>query len=461
MIRRDTDQILSYYQSEHAGRSDSVHDHEYHEEQRPKLDRRTSFASSNSSQYSTDSVARLSADASAEFPVPQPASHSQHTRRPSVPTQESVDRRRLAIVEVEPSLPPSISRKGSSKSKDISNQPGVFLSSSALLSRRGLQVNGLALVAPPDASPSTYTDLTPPPTAPLFPERAGNPHPPTGHHHSHSASETIGLPSRPQHRLARDVGIIGMGSPQATAAASGKGVAAETSSRSTTARDKDGLQVPIFQTPTKSRSPSPAAHTPELTDSAATSFNESLQATPGNLLDNGERDQARTPCIGEEKDIQQPVVGPVVVELESDYVIRKTALPVASGLSSPASQYTNTSSPSSTYMSYQPGLHSTAGPLPTPPAFGSETYRQSTSGPPPRPPRTPRTPLPEGASLPAQTRRDLEVLKESLQLPKSVSAVLASRSSSRLGTAGDGLKVREDSDVSGRYVQLLVTTLVV
>lgn len=463
MIRRDTDQILSYYHSEHAGRSDLSayshdHDHDGHETQRPALNRRNSSASSISSEYSTESGDRHEAEASAssEKSRPQPVLHSQHTRRPSVPSQESVDRRRLAIVELAPSLPPSISRKGSVKKEGLANQSGVFVSSSALLSRRGIQVNGLALVAPPDASPATYTDLTPPPTAPLIAsERAGFPHPSARHHHSHSASEVI-APRVDRHRTPRDIGIIGMGTPSGATEASAKSVVHETAQD---VSDK-ALQVPIFQTPTKSRSPSPGG-TPDLSsDSATSSLEDSLQS-PANDPDMADREQARTPAIGEEKDVRQPVVGPVVVGLESDHVIRRSTVPTDGAISSPASQYT-TYSNSSSHLPFNPVPSTASAPLPTAPT-PTMTVQLPSGTPPPRPPRKLRTPLPEVSALANQMpKRNLDSLKESLQLPVSVTTVLASRSSSRLGSSSDlsadmSPRIPEELNIQTRYVRFEIT----
>lgn len=455
MIRRETDQILSYYQSEHAGRSISgstLYDDNREQEQQPVLKRRDSSASSkSSSEYSAESLDRHEASTPAEHSGPQPVRHSQHTRRPSVPSQESVDRRRLAIVEVDPTLPPSITRKGSGRAKGSEYIPSVSVSSSALLSRRGIQVNGLALVAPPDASPSTYTDLTPPPTAPLITtDRSWNTASSSaGHHHSRSASEAVGAWGKSP-KSSRDIGIVGLGSVQALSNKQTKVVVRRSVHPSQT--QGDALEVPIFQTPTKSRSPSPAVHTPELSDSTMSSMDYSLQITPTNL-NRSDRDQTRTPAIGEGKDIGQPVIGPVVVGLESDQIRRIGLQATESGLASPSSAYSSLSSSSSPYLSYQPGVHSTAGPLPPPPALDGD--KVPASGPPPRPPRTMRTPLPGASPSLAAPKRDLEALKESLQLPKSVAHVLASRSNSRLDTAQDGSDVstrpQEDSDVENRY----------
>lgn len=84
------------------------------------------------------------------------------------------------------------------------------------------------------------------------------------------------------------------------------------------------------------------------------------------------------------------------------------------------------SDPTLLYVNYQPGIHSTAGPLPPPPRLpGFDALAASSnSPPPPRPPRL-NSPLPpRNAARP----KDIEVVKQALQLPPSVSAALASRS---------------------------------
>ncbi|KAJ3532175.1 hypothetical protein NM688_g7462 [Phlebia brevispora] len=192
------------------------------------------------------------------------------------------------------------------------------------------------------------------------------------------------------------------------------------------------LQVPIFQTPTKSRSPSPATHTPDVSDT--TSFKDSLHVIPPDATDKSNREQAHTPAIGEEKDIHQPVVGPVVVGLDSSQVLRRPVTASRSGVASPTSQYSSSSRAGSPYPT-QPRTESLDHPA-SPSSEATPNIRNTqVSDPPPRPPRKLRTPLPVALPTPppVQPKRDIDALKEALQLPKSVSAVLASRSNSRLG----------------------------
>lgn len=329
-----------------------------------------------------------------------------------MPTQEGADRRRLAIVELD-SLGPSFTRRGSNRASDS----GV--SSSSLLSRRGIHVDGLAFIAPPDASPSTYTNLTPPPTAPVFPlnRHSDFTHPPTAFTHARSASDTVGTWSHLRRKTSRDVGIVGA-VPTIT----------ETSVLSTPQREScqmfvssTGLQAPIFQTPSKSRTPSPGVLTPELSNSSTVSYGgESFFMSP--TKDNDSNPQL-TPAIGEGKDIQQPVVGPIVVGLDSERVYRQPMQPVNNSAQL-------STSPTS-YLMYQPGVHSTAGPLPPPPMF--EPARPASLSPPPRPPRL-RTPLPLAPTqqpLQSTTPQRLDALKEALQLPPSVSSALESKTRER------------------------------
>lgn len=92
---------------------------------------------------------------------------------------------------------------------------------------------------------------------------------------------------------------------------------------------------------------------------------------------------------------------------------------------SPLISPTSSSDPTLLYVNYQPGIHSTAGPLPPPPRLpGFDALAASSSSPPPpRPPRL-NSPLPPRN---AARLKDIEVAKQTLQLPPSVSAALASR----------------------------------
>ncbi|KAI0771491.1 hypothetical protein BD413DRAFT_475757 [Trametes elegans] len=472
LVRRETDQILSYYQSEHAGRSfdyataAGAADNAQHSSPAPHVRKGSAFSSESdySSHYSSESV--TSDSPSATTPVRATTTKSQpegtrthnpvarHSRRPSVPTEGGADRRRLAIVEMDEPAPLSVGRKRSRGLKDKSSQdfthtPSSSMSGSTLFSRRGVHIGGLALVAPPDASPRTYTNLTPPSSAPVAADRTSHPPPSASSHyhhhaharsaseaaqssnshsqyHSHSHSQSQSQYSRLHHKSSRDVGIVGLSS--ASTASESAGPASPTSDDYHMYAQHGGLGVPLFQTPAKSRSPSPGGTTPDLSDTSSAS---AYHRSPGqHLLSTpifGMEDGIVTPGIGEFKDIQQPVVGPVIVGLSPELMARTQQPPDASAAAqqhasvrSPQSPTSTSpsyqSSSSSSYLHYQPGIHATAGPLPPPP----RSIFDASTGPPPRPPRF-HTPVP------SSNRRDIEAIKEKLQLPQSVSAVLAAR----------------------------------
>ncbi|KAI0773824.1 hypothetical protein C8Q74DRAFT_1368373 [Fomes fomentarius] len=486
-VRRETDQILSYYQSEHAGRPfalDSDHASAEpvfespsqshipnanantltsHAFPRPHPRFRQDSAHSSASDYSSH---YSEAGDAASTATPAPASSSDqfdsevhtphtsaeatsekhgrahshtagHSRRSSVPTEGGADRRRLAIVEMDP--PPttaaaakSVARKRSKgvimDGESSADLPASSSMGGTLFSRRGLHIGGLALVAPPDASPKTYTNLSPPSTAPVSTWSGTHP-PPSAFAPSHtrSASEAVQTSSasrsRLHHKSSRDVGIVGLSS--ASTASESLGPVSPTSDEYHVYAQSEGLGVPIFQTPAKSRPPSPGVVTPELSDTSSGSAFRSPHQRQLSTPIFGMEDGIVTPGIGEGKDIRQPVVGPVIVGLSPEMLQRtqgaigRGAPSVQSPASSSPSQHSSSASSPSQYLHYQPGIHATAGPLPPPPRsiYGRDA---TNAAPPPRPPRH-HTPLPNSA------RRDIDAIKEALQLPQSVSAKLAAR----------------------------------
>ncbi|KAF9821027.1 hypothetical protein IEO21_01004 [Rhodonia placenta] len=432
IARRDTDNILSYYQSEHAGRTysafnaaESVPAESIMREASPH----GHPGSRSSSEYS-DSDFDHHVDAGTHGSHPQPetstARDTGHTRRPSIPSEGGADRRRLAIVELDSTLPASLSRKRSQGGRDVGADAGSASVTSTILSRRGIHVDGLALVAPPDASPRAYTNLTPPSTAPLSFDRAPVSSSPALHQRSMSEAKS----ATPLHRRksSRDVGIVGVVPP--TSELTERGIP----------RGQHGyaasLKVPIFQTPAESPSQSPG-HTPEGFESSTLGVfggNPSALTTPDT---EGRKQEMLTPAIGESKEISQPVVGPVVVGITAG-MMRKTPGPghggstdvanTSAGMTSPGdtfavhqNHYRESSRSGSPYVSYEPGVHSTAGPLPPPPqpALDLNTL-VSTAPAPARPPRayTPSQPI-------SQVGR-YNALRDALQLPREVSDALAS-----------------------------------
>ena len=377
LVRRDTDQILSYYQSEHAGRTldyappgDSSHS--------PYHDSKGSPASEYSSHYSSDDGPSQLPAAPAVYksddvapPTPQTGapdatssrSETRHSRRPSVPTEGGADRRRLAIVEIDTpaTAPLALGRKRSKGQRDYRSVPADHssdtMSAGTLFARRGLSIGGLALVAPADASPRAYRDLslsTPPSTAPVSTGLA-TPPPSAFHSHARSASEAVDMSGsrRLHHKSSRDVGIVGLSS--ASTASDSQSPVSPTSDEYRTYAQNAGLGVPLFQTPAKSRSPSPGIATPELSDTsspdAIRSAHQRLLSTPilGMAVDDG----VVTPGIGEAKDIRQPVAGPVIVGLSPELLhgVRNVAAPV-----SPTSSYYSSASNSTTPSCSIPSL---------------------------------------------------------------------------------------------------------
>ncbi|KAJ7688454.1 hypothetical protein B0H17DRAFT_1135672 [Mycena rosella] len=137
--------LMSYYQSPLADQGISYRPSPAHPKRRSVHRRSTSGNSTSSSDYSSDGDQDTS-EHSAE-PI-QPT-----TRRSSVPSEGGADRRRLAIVQMDPVR--------EADSSGNTSKPTVR-------SRRGLEtrLDGLALMAPPDAAPKSYAYLTPPTSAP-------------------------------------------------------------------------------------------------------------------------------------------------------------------------------------------------------------------------------------------------------------------------------------------------------
>ena len=357
-----------------------------------------------------------------------------------MPSEGGADRRRLAIVELDDSLPASLTRKRSQVSHRHGDVSGT--TTTTLSSRRGIHVEGLALVAPPDASPRTYTDLTPPSTAPLSTEPPPSALRSLAHQRSQSEVTTAIPKSRHQHKSSRDIGIVG--AVPSSAEPHERPVLPAVGSQPA------ALKVPIFQTPADSRSPTPGsnARTPDLSESGTLSPQIPFSAT---LATSGHTEEAMTPAIGESKDITQPVVGPVIVNTSEALRHRTQDKAAQSSVSSPgdvfASRQTQMSplsvvAPSqsaSAYVHYEPGVHSRAGPMPAPPLplFDVDPRSGTLNPAPPRPPRA-YTPLPPSV------QRDPQALREALQLPQSVSTALASKRPTRSPKRNDS-EVTEES----------------
>ncbi|KAJ8522964.1 hypothetical protein ONZ45_g534 [Pleurotus djamor] len=401
-----TDRLLSYYQSALAGQGSYAYDGRGRSPSPVKSDtvrlqhhkRESSVDSSfsSSSDYSVDSPLASPSDGSRTTATPPSSSSTNKVRRrSSVPSEGGEDRRRLAIVQLDS---PAVDSKHLHAVSEAESPDSPH----NLRSRRGLntRLDGLALMAPPDAAARTYTQLTPPPTAPIVtvsverpPGRTQTYHSSiadsaTGHHRS--ASEVAPSPNL-RHKSSRDANtIFSNGTAQAAL-------------------------KPLVAHP-QTRSPSPG-HISDASDSSFRRNLSSAQTTPSTQSARRDTKPIPTPEIGQEKQIGAPVAPPVVMNLNSvlSPVSPRFAVPVATSNSSPL--ISPPTSPPASYLHYQPGLHAKAGPLPQPPkAFGLD----ANSTPPPRPPRLHSPPV-------TRPKGDLAAVKQALQLPPSVSAVLASR----------------------------------
>jgi hypothetical protein len=312
LARPDSELLASYYESPLANQGLNYTPNAV--QKRPTHRRSLSGNSTSSSDYSSSDSGSTS-DHSIE--QVQPA-----TRRASVPSEGGADRRRLAIVQMDP-VPESDSPT----------------SSSAVRSRRGLQtrLDGLALVAPPDAAPNLYEYLNPPTSAPPTTTSRSMQHHPEDKGHNRSASEATSI--SPKSKPSRDVGIVGTASSSAPLE-SPKKLRLQTATES--------LLPPVFQEPHSSRASSPnTAATPA--DAASLSpFAQKRRSTELSV---------HTPEIGQGKEIHVPVASPVVVNLGPDASLR-----VGNSTfdrRSPAPQVIEPRSasplPPSSYLHYQPG----------------------------------------------------------------------------------------------------------
>ncbi|KZP12088.1 hypothetical protein FIBSPDRAFT_1050255 [Athelia psychrophila] len=440
-VRNNTD-ILSYYQSEVAGQpytSPVESETPSIAEENPDMRPRQMSNASSPSEYSPDgnsdtevapkhNVLRKKSKKTAAAGV---------TRRPSIPSTGGADRRRMKIVDMGTGF--NAQELPSSHTAD------------SLRSRRGMEspMQGLALIAPPDASPKTYMHLTPPTTAPL--EKPSSEADPIIHHRSVSE---VGPETRTrtlhQRKSSRQVGIIGTTLNVTPASCS-----ADTHHQQQTG----ALQppTPILQIP-QSRSPSPdkRSQTGKL-DSGIRNRADFLSA-----LNLQSPEAIVTPAIGEAKSIHDPVAAPVIVNLtpsspprqpmSSDYPtnVSSPSIHSASSMYSPTSSSPSTpfSAPppksSDPFLHYQPGVHATAGPLPPPPRAMFDI--KPGTPPPPRPPRF-ASPPPGGRG-----RGDVAASTQALRAPEpglrshlSTGSLHESRSASPLSISSDQPSVLDSS----------------
>ncbi|KAH9482420.1 hypothetical protein JR316_0004520 [Psilocybe cubensis] len=361
-------------------------------------------------------------------------SSSSVTRRSGAPSRGGADRRRMAIVQMDGTADRAY--KSSSETA----------SSASIRSRRGhtSSLTGLALVAPPDAALRTYTQLTPPSTAPVSGDYMNHVllTATQGKVHSRSSSQD---PSSKKTATSRDTSST-QGTQSLLSSANNSKIPRETKNA-----DHNNKAFPNHRT-SSSRSPSPDMST-AIDDR---DLHHGLLSPPTTAYPSARTidmfSPIVTPDIGEGKEIHMPVAGPVVVKLDGVQSRRVESTPSWRNEQSPASQAHSQSSAygspaahssTSAYLYYEPGVHSTAGPLPPPPR--TSINLNISTPPPPRPPRL-------HSPAPARMKSDLEAVKQALQLPPSVTAALAARSPSKLSLSHSEEKkktVSEQKDNAG------------
>ncbi|KAG6880411.1 hypothetical protein C0992_000013 [Termitomyces sp. T32_za158] len=380
--KRDTDHYLKYYQSPLADGRLSEADRESSSTRR--VTRQNSRTSTSSSDYSDDHT---------EFSTTAPLSISKVTRRSKVPSDGGSDRRRLALVQMDPleDLPPKKYTKDNQ-----SHNPSIH-------TRRGVtsDLTGIALVAPPDAAPSSYTHLTPPTTAPTTADV--------------TAQNSC---AKKQHKDASDVMNVTRNVSRESGAADQRG---QTISKETPEPqnfvDNKSLTPPGDQ----QYIPPHLSYSGEVSDSS-NQTHESLspgRAGPNIMRGNTPNPLVTTPEIGEKKDVGVRVAAPVIINLESAGAIkRRDTSSQLDTIIRPVSAVPLTPQDKSVYIHYEPGVHSTAGPLPLPPrAMFNVDVKSSV---PPRPPR-------HASPVSSSRISGIEAVKKGLQSPPSVTATLVSR----------------------------------
>ncbi|KAI0053089.1 hypothetical protein FA95DRAFT_1065354 [Auriscalpium vulgare] len=389
ITRRDTEVILSYYQSDLAGKTYVAED--FHPTpdplSRPKLERTASIASSSSA-YSSPSSPE---------PPPTPRRplsgrqerHAQETsedypavrRRPSKLTDTEQDTRRRAIIDLNPQQPAPLSLENSDRP---SRHASSLTSATLPLVRRVGSRSQVTVGLPPD------TDGLPLPTSPTT---VKSPKTPNSSASASTPPVSASPSSRGVHRKtsSRDIGIVG----------------------TRRAPETPRHDPPIFQTP-QSRSPSPPDHVIHFSLSSPPSSQDNLSSNAA---------QRRPPAMS--TSVETGATFPPIYSVADAPVSAHPHLldsrrypddlqafsPVVSSIhSAPAA------GPPSSYLYYQPGVHATAGPLPPPPRalFNIDV----SSPPPPRPPRL-RSPSPI-------VRKG----QDATSTPTSMSAVLAADASS-------------------------------
>src|SRR6266702_4005810 len=366
LARPDTQVILSYYQSSLA---DQPYMSEQETEQVDELNPSSGVGSSPWSPFANGTYTK-------DDDLGSTTKHRRKHDNNMISTENGTHNRRAAMVPLEVDT--------------LEEQDHLPLSAPSIatttlpLTSRGLvveaQLAASALVAPPDSDlvplhDIPFSSLTPSllstvsPTAPLVvrsPSSAQAGHSRKARTTSHTKSSS------------RDIGIVGTRrkSPQGLARLS-----------QDTPSD---LKPPIFQTPT-SRSPSPlisgSADTSDSDSSAHHILSDVSHSPPAAMSASVEPMHSVSPIMNGLTGYTQPRSAPSLITSSSRH--QRISTP-EQGQASPSSATSMSAAPSS-YLYYQPGLHSKAGPLPPPPRAMFDI--DFSAPPPPRPPRL-RSPSP-------------------------------------------------------------------
>lgn len=423
IIHQETDWILSYYQQ--AGtESEGDNDEPSHDENQWTGARRVPTTPGTTSSGSNSAYSSEGDEAPSSSPT-RPKSSEQgcerveedfassssqvlHRRRHhgerrnagQRPSELSADRRRIAVIELSPVLPLS-TRRG--QRPNITNTTTASSDQPRCVNPRlAEKSSGIAFVAPPDASPAAYTNLTPPSSAPAHISTIPNSitaYDRGTSKHKRSVSDVLGTRVLPR-KNPRDVGIVGQLDENTPS------ITRKTNDDIQSYFDIQGSKIPVFQTPHRSPMPSP------IPESATVSPQHPSNTYPGQL----------TPEIGEAKDIHKPVVGPVVVDVNG--AVRDKSGPFLTPF---------TPSVPSSYLYYQPGIHSVAGP---PPPLITRPNRGDNVGPVSPPPRPPRMHAPAISSSSSNSNLG-RAREQSSPSPASQSPQLSSKKSGESASAHD------------------------
>lgn len=308
--KRDTD-----HSSQHYPLADTETDRESSSTR--LVARQKSVTSTSSSDYSDDHT---------EFSTTAPLSISKVTRRSNIPSDGGSDRRRLAIVQMDPledSPPKKYKKDDQFQSPSIRARCGVTS-----------DLTGIALVAPPDAAPSSYTHLTPPTIAPTTSDVTAQ-------------NNCIKKRDKNSSDVANGTRSIGR---ESGADQGGPETLEETLEPQNTVDNTlpDDQHNKPLQLSASSEVSDSSNQTHELLSPG--------QAGPNIMRRNAPNSLVTTPEIGEKKDVSVRVAAPVIVNLESAGAIkRKDTSSHLDTIVHQVSAVPLTSQGKPVYLQYEPG----------------------------------------------------------------------------------------------------------